>query len=257
MEFKTYFNFNDFLLNYKTDFLEWKKSFPDATDYDYKEELKQWYSRYKSYDEETGSFYLDAYLGINVMGDEYPEYNHIHLKDFFSIITLRANAFEPRPETQEDFEKRINPSLFSIGNYDKYRLDYSQYEMYKYFADITEDEWEFVFFELTFNEVKFKNFSFTLDRIFEFLESDQAVPEREKPKLRTADVNYKFALLDTMGVISWLKNNIETNNEDRAKILQEIMGGSIDTLIDYLKGKSIHKDVKQKALDFINEKRLK
>lgn len=76
-----------------------------------------------------------------------------------------------------------------------------------------------------------------------------------KKKKRHTDVNFKFALLEEMGVINWLKTNIPTNNEDRADILMELIGGQQSTLVDYLKGKTINKDVRQKALDMITDKR--
>lgn len=86
-----------------------------------------------------------------------------------------------------------------------------------------------------------------------FPEKTKTVPVSKKR--RSTDVNFKFAMLQEMGVIKWLENNIQTNNEDRAEILQEIMGGSTETLKDYLKGKTINRDVKQKALDFLNDRR--
>lgn len=78
-----------------------------------------------------------------------------------------------------------------------------------------------------------------------------------KPKPRTADINFKFALLEEMGVIQWLKTNILTNHDDRAEILQQLIGGSTESIKNYLKGQTINKDVKQKALDLLNEKRFK
>lgn len=88
---------------------------------------------------------------------------------------------------------------------------------------------------------------------------EEVVPKMRKrsvKQVRTTDVNFRFALLQEMGVIKWLETNIQTSNNDRADILQQIMGGSAETIKDYLKGKHINRDVRQKALDFINEKRL-
>lgn len=163
---------------------------------------------------------------------------------YFEIINFIKNEKYQAIKSADD----IKNLLKIIKAYPQFenQIDFSYTSLYK----ILELGWE------TMDGFKFNKKKIGYKVFLEFKRRIIAeTAKQSQKKIRSADVNYKFAILQEMGVIKWLENNIPTNNDDRAEILQEIMGGSTETIKDYLKGKTIHKDVRQKALDLINAKR--
>lgn len=181
---------------------------------------------------------------------------------------------EDNDSNNTDLEKHKNRYLYNYQNYchEVEKISFANYlnEVYEYFSYVSDEIANLQ--EFSKNQ-KLKTLIYGLEDFYEIIAGfygdeltklefyhqeigkDLKNVEKEKPKRRHTDINFKFALLEEMGLISWLKNNIPTNNKDRAEILMELIGGAETTLIDYLKDKSINKDVRQKALDFINEKR--
>lgn len=70
-------------------------------------------------------------------------------------------------------------------------------------------------------------------------------------------LNYKLSLLEHLDVLKWLDNNIP-NKRDSAEILAQIIGGSPETIKDYLDKKNVIKtDIKSSAIKFITDKKYK
>ena len=91
-----------------------------------------------------------------------------------------------------------------------------------------------------------------------FFTSSNAVTENISTKNvieKGNNLNLKIAMLENMDVLKWLENNIP-NKTNRAEIIAKLIGGSPITIEDYLDGKNpIKNDVKQNAIDFINQKK--
>lgn len=251
MEIPFYYSYKDFLDNYESDYIKWQTLFPDGPKDDYNKELLSVYTMFVNIEgtdvyEDISSFWIP---------DEYPEYHQIGIEQYGDIMQGKLNAWFSSADGKETPEKFEVLDYWTICNFRSKEspevINDSRHPYYRYFFTS-------IGFDIFFDEIKYRNFKFSVLKIYHWLNS-KLYPngaEPEKPKLRTADVNYKFALLEEMGVIKWLQTNIHTNNKNRAEILQEIMGSTVSTLEDYLKGKTIHKDVRQKALDFINDRRL-
>lgn len=255
MEIPFYYSFKEFLDNYETDYIEWQKLFSDGSKDDYNRELLAVYTKFVNEDgtdvyEEISSFWIP---------DEYPEYHQIGIEQYWDIMQSKLNAYfalSEERETPENFEVLDYWEICNFRNkLSQEVIDDSRHRYYKYFFNS-------IGFDIFFNDVKYRNFKFSVLKIYHWLndklsgEGMEQKPEPEKPKLRTSNVNYKFALMEEMGVLQWLKSNIHTNNTNRAEILMEVMGSTVSTLEDYITGKSVvSKDVRQKALDFINDRR--
>lgn len=256
MKIPFYYSYKDFLDNYESDYIEWQKLFSDGSKDDYNNELLSVYTLFVNEDgtdvyEEISSFWIP---------EDYPEYHQIGIEMYCEIMQRKLNAWfssSKGKETPDNFEVLDYWLICNSRSKESEEvIDDPRHPYYRYFFTS-------IGFDIFFDEIKYRNFTFSVLKIYQWLNSkinsnrteQKTVPE--KPKLRTSDVNYKFALMEEMGVIKWLQTNIHTNNKNRAEILQEIMGSTVSTLEDYLKGKSIiSKDVRQKALDFLNDRRL-
>lgn len=256
MEIPFYYSYKDFLENYESDYIEWQKLFADGSKDDFNRELLSIYTLFVNEDgtdiyEEISSFWIP---------EDYPEYHQIGIEMYGEIMQGKLNAWFSSANGKDAPENFDALDYWEICNFRSQEsqavIDDPRHRYYKYFFTA-------MGFDIFFDGVKYRNFKFSVLKIYHWLNSKlnpngtEQTAEPEKPKLRTADVNYKFALLEEMGVIKWLQNNIHTNNTQRAEILQEVMGSTISTLQDYLKGKSsVSKEVRQKAMDFINDRRL-
>lgn len=277
MEIPFYTTITDFDKNYNTDlmyFLE-KYSFVEKpTADDFNQELFERYSQFRfefndlkfSFKEKKGIVSVPILLDINtarsIFKTQFIKYVNIlsnkpqFVQNFFNtVLNPNINKYNVFSNLTEDQYKNILEHFVKSGTLtEPYLYEFPFIDFIKNYSAIDETSGR-----LIYNLDDYREYYLGGQRVLNHI-IKRYFPQKLKQiqpnkKLRTADVNYKFALMEIMGVIKWLETNIQTNNDDRAEILQEIMGGSTETLKDYLKGKIIHKDVRQKAVDFINSKR--
>lgn len=277
MKIPFYTNVTDFDKNYHTDltnFLE-KYSFAEKpTADDFNQYLFEKYSQFRfeindikfSFRENKSivsvPVLLDLNTALSIFKTQFIKYVNIlskkprFVQNFFNtVLSPNINKFNVFSNlTEEQYKNILEHFVKSSTSTEPYLYEFPFIDFIKNYSSIDETSGRLIYNLNGYREY-YLGGQTVLNHIIKRYFPQKLKQIQPNKKLRTADVNYKFALLEIMGVIKWLETNIQTNNDDRAEILQEIMGGSTETLKDYLKGKIIHKDVRQKAVDFINSKR--
>ena len=260
MEIPFYYSFKEFETNYKTDLENFLKVYPDADEKDFLYQLVELY----------GDFIEDGRYNDNIeieyFIDEYPEYYNSPFRRYVEIL-------------EEQIEKHIK-KIVGLNDDDSKpeNINYLDFwDDFNSFSEVTiipttKHKYLKAFFTsnsflgLLLDEVKYKNFGFSMVKIWNFVTrkllqfntSSNAVTENISTKNvieKGNNLNLKIAMLENMDVLKWLENNIP-NKTNRAEIIAKLIGGSPITIEDYLDGKNpIKNDVKQNAIDFINEKK--
>ncbi len=263
MEIPFYYSFAEFQENYNNDLKNWLEVFKDADETNFLNELKVLYRNFVV----LGNF--DHSIEFQYMGESgYPEYFESDINLYSKTIVEQTNKF-------------INENEFLDKNADYNYLDY--WDNFNSFAEVficseVKHKYYKHFFTsfypicLKFDEIKYKNFQFSVVNIAKLIDSKilkftMEIPETEtnisdKPETKISEItekgnnlNFKIAMLEYMDVLKWLENNIP-NQTNRAEILAKLIGGSTATIEDYLSGKNpIKTDIRQRAMNFINDKR--
>lgn len=175
MDIPFYYSFKEFETNYNSDLQNWIKDFPDATEKDFLGELKELYEPFVRW---SGKYHFKPKIRISYEYDGYTEYADItinevaeyaekkiivHCKDIGTIENVDTENYI--------FEESINPLDYWEDSNKYYsnetiHFEDKQFNYLKYFFTYL----GFLGFQL--DEKKYKNFSFSVVKIAEWIDEE-------------------------------------------------------------------------------------
>ena len=118
-------------------------------------------------------------VSISEVYEEYPQYKEIDFITYLGIIENRLNEFvvknELQPKTELEFLSLITAEIFDDGDnwrynkYDMFQIPYKEFSIYREFVKGEIDFLDNI--ELSFNDQKYKSFTFTIKKIIGFLQN--------------------------------------------------------------------------------------
>ena len=245
MEIPFYCSFNDFQNNYENDLKKFLNVFQDATEKDYLKEVIKIYSNFIDF----GRYTVIEEISCNYIMEEYPEYGELDLNRYTEIMQEKLkiycsingfyddkNEFPVNLEILDYWENcnirtKENTLVITDNRHKHYR------QFYNSFFDI-----------IAFDELKYKNFKFSIFRIIEFI--DNKIEKKEPETIQTENNNeiiedeilshynlqikQKLILLNELGVIEFLNNKLLYKGN--ASHLAQILNAFLDTKTETLKG---------------------
>ena len=215
MEVPTYSSFTELLNNYEQDFQKWNNIFSDASEEDFRAEMKNKYSRYFYYDEDFGeqfSLCIDA----KTKNEEFLDfYGFINEKSLVNIISNRITflcnhlKIQLQHENFSDFLEKITDDLGSFENTyfdvygfpnDKQFIEMKDILKIKNFLKLESNFLDD--YEISFDDIKFRNFEFSVNKILQFLSNEN----EDLNELRAAKYStpLKIKVLDQLNIKGWL-----------------------------------------------------
>lgn len=247
MEIPFYCSFNDFQNNYENDLKKFLNVFQDATEKDYLKEVIKIYSNFIDFERYT----VIEEISCNYIMEEYPEYAELDLNRYTEImqeklkIYCSINGFyDNENDLLEDVEildywekcnirTKENDFLITDYRHKYYRKFYTSF-----------------FDKIALDELKYKNFNFSIFRIIEFIDNKI---EKKEPKITQTENNneiiedeilvdynlqikQKLILLNELGIIEFLNNKLlyKDNASHLAHILNAFLGTNKETLTGYV-----------------------
>lgn len=270
MEIPFYYSFKEFEENYTDDLKKWIKTYPDATEKLFLEELQVHYGVFFN---EWGLF--DDSISCTRTVDDYPEYWNLSIsqfKDFMQekiINHLLGLGYSNHTEDGLNIPKDVDVMGFWEDCNRPTKENWAVINDFRHRYLKVFFWFEGFFDTLQFDSIKYKNFQFSVVRIAEWID-EKIKPIKETAKItnnstleiiepyqekeRGNNIPYKIAMLDEIGVIKEL-NKKYTNTSDIIRILQFITGGNIDNIEQYYN--SIYGNTNTAKLKVLNTHRAK
>lgn len=222
MEIPTYYSYSEFVQNYESDFQKWNEVFPDASEDDYKDEIKFIYSRFNFYEEDFGEYFGLGLHSKGFNGNYITFHGYLSEQDFVKIISNRiyflCNHLHIELEPTK-FSKLLDDITDDYGLFCNSYFDVSGFpddSQYIEINDITiiaqflKIEKNFLDdYEVTFDEIKFKNFEYSVNKILNFISENKIlnnntteIDEAQPKKYSTPE---KIKVLDKLNVKGWLQ----------------------------------------------------
>lgn len=233
MEIPFYCTFTEFQQNYKTDLEQWKQIFPDGSEIDFNNEVWSVYNMFLDSDmtiyEEISSYWIP---------EEYPEYYQLSLSQYADIMKEKLKDFAQINDFltfDDDFTFSLKDDIEILDFWEECNvrtkgngavIDDQRHKYYKEFFNSDG-------VNIIFNEVKYRNFKFSIQKIRQFLKRE--IPEVEhdstEPKTKTQFTTpEKIALLQITELDK--KIDILTGNvsEQKYRLLSALFGVTVDTV---------------------------
>lgn len=245
MEIPFYYSFNDFKNNFENDLKKFLNVFQDATETDYLKEVLKIYSNFIDFERYT----VIEEISCNYIMEEYPEYAELDLNTYTEIMQEKLKIYcsihgfyDNENDFPEDIEILDYWEKCNIRTKENNLLitDYRHKYYRKFYISF--------FDKIALDELKYKNFNFSIFRIIEFINNKI---EKKEPKITQTENNneiiedeiladynlqikQKLILLNELGIIEFLNNKLLY--KDNASHLAHILNAFLDTKTETLKG---------------------
>ena len=247
MEIPFYYSFNDFKNNFENDLKKFLNVFQDATETDYLKEVINIYSNFIDFERYT----VIEEISCDYIMEDYPEYNELDLNRYTEImqeklkIYCSINGFyndeNDFPEDVEILDYWEKCNIRTKNN--KLVITDNRHKLYRKFYNSFFDK-------IVLDELKYKNFKFSIFRIIEFINNKI---EKKEPEITQTENNneiiedeilvdynlqikQKLILLNELGIIEFLNNKLlyKDNASHLAHILNAFLGTNKETLTGYV-----------------------
>lgn len=185
MELPIYYTFSEFEDNYNEIFQNWKKAYSEGDEEDFIKQYKEKYHSCVKYDERLDEVYMYDYIEIRKEDETFFwGYISINFHEFARILQKRIEDYIDRKkiliENIDDYSNyvdniKIFDNQYIDGNISKketpdpYLIKYYQYYKIKDFFEVKEIvSFEDICYIISFNEIKYKNFKYSIPKIFNF-----------------------------------------------------------------------------------------
>lgn len=268
MEIPFYYSFNDFKNNFENDLKKFLNVFQDATETDYLKEVIKIYSNFIDFERYT----VIEEISCDYIMEDYPEYNELDLNRYTEIMQEKLkiycsingfyddeNDFPVNLEILDYWENcnirtKENTLVITDNRHKHYR------QFYNSFFDI-----------ITFDELKYKNFNFSIFRIIEFIDNKIEKKEHEIynqiPKNNFNEIYKKnrfttptnIAILKELGVFGAMAKK-GFNRKSIIDTLYQITGANSKNLEKYYDSMVKNDNIEfnnthtEKAKEFLNSK---
>lgn len=196
MKIPFYYSFKEFENNYKTDFEEWVKNFPDADEIDFLYELQTLYENFVRLDGRY--FYSEPCIGISHIGEsDYPEYNEISINRISDIVNRNIIIYCNDAGILQDEDPETYSFVDDLDPMDYWELSNSK-RIYSKRGDnvLFEDHGLFVllkeffvyFINFYFDIKKYKNFTFSVVKIATYIDGKINEINPKKQPAKSVDI---------------------------------------------------------------------
>lgn len=184
MELPIYYTFSEFKQNYNKIFQNWKKVYSEGNEEDFIKQYKEKYHSCVQYDERSDEVYMYDHIEIRKEDETFWGYISINFHEFAEILQKRIEDYIERKkilienindyshyvDNVEMFDNRyIDGDISEKETSDPYQIRYYQYYKIKDFFEVKEIvSSEGIRYIISFNEIKYKNFKYSIPKIFKF-----------------------------------------------------------------------------------------
>ncbi len=208
-----YYTYQEFESNYNSDFEQWLDLYPDGRESDFIVEVERKYSFFFVDRNERVSFM--HYIIVHCYNDnKYQHSKNLEMEDFVSVLNFRIKDFiknNPKTIISNISElSEIEDSILDKNKIDEYDIEYSDFNKYKEFIEVQNNESDF---SLVFNFIKFRNFELSVNRIFDELERKKTFLEANyiSSENNIDGLNWQGSELQLMELIKALIENNSLN----------------------------------------------
>lgn len=269
---KIYYSFKEFIENYDNDFNNWLLAYPDGNEEYFLNSIKNRYKKEKEYYQDAKGVFSDVITLLNYDNiEEYPNVIDVYLRDFAYLLEKRVSHLLEKTYSEvennyyyadcilKSFEvsERLPTDLYFIEDQTLQKhlpfLDVVEIEN-RGFYDGSDYDWK-----VQYNEFKYKNFEYSLLRIFDFIDNKLQNTGFAKSNIEWKGTQTELtelikALIENGSLKGTQKDifksfceflNFEINNHD--KLIQDIRKRNNDNETIFLN------KLKSSLLNFINQ----
>jgi len=251
MKLTFYYSFSEFKENYDLEFQRWSEVYNEGNRKDFLLELREMYSMFINIWDGRNVF--DGNFEIQAMEDDYPKNQILSMDEYYKIVNHMIGI------------------LLLRKGLDKKDVDYLEYydfydheeDLNTVFVDKVRHEIVRPFFQrgifggIEVDEIKYRNFGYSVVKIFDFIENELVTIANENQQVKTPQIEnnnnnnnnetveitpfekekgqnvpYKIAMLEKLGVLEHL-NSRYPNETDRIKVIHYLTGGNEDNVKKY------------------------